>query len=95
MQKRGEFLKIHVGVNVKTKQIRCLEITDDKSHDSKCFISLVEQSKQFGNVTKTLADGAHDTNNDFSYLYYDNEIMPAIKTKKIYQLILTVIPKGK
>ena len=52
------FLKIHVAVDIKTKQITCLEITDDKFHDSKCFISLVEQSKQFGNVTKALADGA-------------------------------------
>ena len=52
-QKRREFLKIHV--DVKFKQITGLEITDDKSHDSKCFTSLVEQSKQFCNVTKILA----------------------------------------
>ena len=61
-QKRRGFLKIHVAVDVKSKQITGLTITDDKSHDSKSFMSLVEQSKQFGNVTKVpLADGAYDT----------------------------------
>ena len=49
-QKRRGFLKIHVAVDVKSKQITGLTITDDKSHDSKSFMSLVEQSKQFGNV---------------------------------------------
>ena len=53
-QKRRGFFKIHIAVNVKTKQITGLDIADDKSHDSKCFISLVEQSKQFGNITKAL-----------------------------------------
>ena len=66
-QKRRGFLKIHVAADVKSKQITGLEITDDHFHDSKSFVSLVEQSKQFGNVTKTLADGAYDTKDNFSY----------------------------
>ncbi len=57
-KKERGFLKIHVAVDVKSKQITGLEITNDKSHDSEHFISLVEQSKKFGNVTKVLADGA-------------------------------------
>ena len=56
-----------MATDVKSKQITGLEITDDHSHDSKSFVSLVEQSKQFGNVTKTLADGAYDTKDNFSY----------------------------
>ena len=71
-QKRRGFLKIHVAADVKSKQITGLEITDDHFHDSKSFVSLVEQSKQFGNVTKTLADGAYDTKDNFSYLYHGN-----------------------
>ncbi len=57
-QKRRGFLKIHVAVYVKSKQITGLEITDDKSHDSKHFVSQVQQSKKFGNVIKALADDA-------------------------------------
>ena len=80
-QKRRGFLKIHVAVDVKSKQITGVTITDDKSHDSKFFVSLVEQSKQSGNVTKVLADGAYDTKDCFSYLYHDN-IIPGIKTRQ-------------
>lgn len=93
-QKRRGFLKIHVAVDVKSKQITGLEITDDKSHDSKSFISLVEQSKQFGNVTKTLADGAYDTKDDFSYLYC-NEITPGIKTRKNSSINTDCYPRRK
>ena len=80
-QKRRGFLKIHVAVDVKSKQITGIDITDDHFHDSRHFVSLVEQSKKFGNVTKALADGAYDTKDDFSYLY-DQEIIPRIKTRK-------------
>ncbi len=58
LQKRQGFLKIHVAAGVKSKQITGLEITDDKSHDSKHFVSLVQQSKKFGNVIRALTDGA-------------------------------------
>ena len=44
-------------MDVDSNQITGLEITDDKSHDSKHFVYLTEQSKQFKNVAKTLADG--------------------------------------
>ena len=50
-----------MAVDVKSKQITGVTTTDDKSHDSKSFVSLVEQSKKFGNVTKALADGAYDS----------------------------------
>ena len=94
-QKRRGFLKIHVAVDVKSKQITGLEITDDKSHDSKHFVSLVEQSKKFGNVTKTLADGAYDTKDNFSYCYYDNEILPAIRTRKNSSITTDCYPRRK
>ena len=93
-QKRRGFLKIHVAVDVKSKQITGLTITDDKSHDSKSFVSLVEQSKQFANVTKTLADGAYDTKSDFSYLYHEN-ITAGIKTRKNSSVNTDCYPRRK
>ena len=93
-QKRRGFLKIHVAADVKSKQITGLEITDDHSHDSKSFVSLVEQSKQFGNVTKTLADGAYDTKDNFSYLYHGN-IIPGIKTGKNSSVTIDCHPRRK
>ena len=48
-----------MAVDIKTNP--GVTITDDKSHDSKFFVSLVKQSKKFRNVVTTLADGAYDT----------------------------------
>ena len=93
-QKRRGFLKIHVAVDVKSKQITGLEITDDKSHDSKHFVSLVEQSKEFGNIIKTLADGAYDTKDCFSYLYHES-IIPGIKTRKNSSITTDCYPRRK
>ncbi len=40
--KKG-YLKIHVAVNIKTKQILALEVTDEKVHDGKVMKQLIEQ----------------------------------------------------
>jgi hypothetical protein len=93
-QKRRGFLKIHVAVDVTSKQITGVTITDDKSHDSKYFISLVEQSKKFGNVTKVLADGAYDTKDDFVYLYHE-DITTGIKTRKNSSVNTNCYPRRK
>ena len=39
--KKG-YLKIHVAVNIKTKEILALEVTDEKIHDGKVMKNLVE-----------------------------------------------------
>ena len=39
--KKG-YLKIHVAVDIKTKQILALEVTDEKVHDSKVLKNLIE-----------------------------------------------------
>jgi endo-1,4-beta-mannosidase len=54
-KKRG-FLIIHIAVDVKSKQITGLKLTNENSYTSKYLVPLVEQSKEFGNVIKILAD---------------------------------------
>jgi hypothetical protein len=39
--KKG-YLKIHVAVNINTKEILALEVTDDKVHDSNLMKNLME-----------------------------------------------------
>ena len=39
--KKG-YLKIHVAVNIRTKEVLALEVTDEKVHDSKMMKKLVE-----------------------------------------------------
>ncbi len=53
------------------------------SHDAAHLPGLVAQaSSQKGNVIKVLADGAYDSENNFSYLYHDTEAISAIKVRK-------------
>ena len=57
---RKGFIKLHLAVDVETKEIIAYEITNEKSHDNKQFDKLVEKSKKKRKVKKVLADGAYD-----------------------------------
>jgi len=80
-KKRRGFLKIHVGVDVNSKKIVALKITDERSHDAQHLPSLVDEAMRRGRVVKTLTDAAYDSKNNFSYLY-NSDIIPAIKVRK-------------
>jgi len=79
--RRRGFLKIHVGVDVNSKKIVALKITDERSHDAQHLPSLVDQASCHGRVVKALTDAAYDSRNNFSYLYH-NDIVPGIKVRK-------------
>ena len=76
-------MKIHVGADVKSKKIVSLKITNDSSHDA-CTSA---RTGTAGHCTKEmqsryLADGAYDSENNFSYLYHNTNALPAIKVRK-------------
>ena len=85
--KKKGYLKIHVAVNTKTKEILALEVTDERVHDGKVMDKLVEhvlKSNDKGPATKiksVLADGAYDSNENFKYLE-ENKIQPGIKVRR-------------
>src|SRR6478672_222805 len=83
--KKG-YLKIHVAVNVKTKKIPAMKVTDKHVHDIKALPGLVKDVIKSDNITpitigKLFADGAYEGNEIFRYLG-DNGILPCIKVKK-------------
>src|SRR3954453_23329967 len=85
--KKG-YLKIHVAVNVKTKKILSIKVTNDEHvHDSKALPELVEKIIKSYSVTTTaigklFGDGAYDGNDVFRCLA-DNGILPyCIKVRK-------------
>ncbi len=82
--KKG-YLKIHVAVNVKTKKILSMKVTDEHVHDSKALPELVENIIQSDSMTpaigKLFGDGAYEGNDIFRYLA-DNGILPCIKVRK-------------
>ncbi len=68
--KKG-YLKIHVTVNIKTKEIIALEVTDQKVHDGKVMKQLIEQVLNNDHNIKIksfLGDGVYDSSENFQYL---------------------------
>ena len=82
--KNKGYLKIHVAVNVKTKEILALEVTDEKVHDGKMMCRLVDrmlkQNTAAVNIKTVLEDGAYDSNENFKYLQ-EKKIQPGIKVR--------------
>ena len=87
--KKG-YLKIHVAVDVKTKKILSMKVTDEHIHDSKMLPELVEniiKSEDMSTTTTTtttgklFGDGSYEGNEIFRYLG-DNGILPCIKVRK-------------
>jgi IS5 family transposase len=81
--KKG-YLKIHVVVNLKTKKILTIKVTDEHVHDSKALPGLVENIIESDSITaigKLFGDGSYEGNEIFRYLA-DNGILPCIKVRK-------------
>jgi hypothetical protein len=59
---RKGYLKIHIAVNIKSKKILSMKVTDEHVHDSKVLPELVQNIIKSNNVTasKLFADGAFD-----------------------------------
>ena len=77
VRKKG-YLKIHIAVNVKSKKILSIKITDEHVHDSKALPELVEniiKSDRKLTIGKLFGDGAYEGNEIFSYLGV-NGILP-------------------
>jgi hypothetical protein len=84
VRKKG-YSKIHIAVNIKSKKILSMKVTDEHVHDSKALPELVENIIKSDNVTvaigKLFGDGAYEGNDIFRYLV-DNGILPCIKVRK-------------
>jgi len=78
---RRGFLKIHIAVDVKRKEILALEVTEEKVADGRRLRSLVRKASKQVKITKAIGDGAYDTKANFRYLT-NKEIEPVIKVRK-------------
>jgi hypothetical protein len=83
--KKG-YLKIHVAVDIKSKKILSMKVTDEHIHDSKALPELVEDIIKSDNsmipIGKLFADdGAYDGNEIFKFLA-NCGILPCIKVRK-------------
>ncbi len=81
VRKKG-YLKIHISVNIKSKKILSMKVTDEHVHDGKALPGLVENIIKSNKIIgKVFADGAYDNNDIFRYLS-DYGILPCIKARK-------------
>jgi IS5 family transposase len=82
---RKGYLKIHMAVDVRSKKILSIKVTDEHVHDGKALPELVENVVKSNNVTaavgKLFADGAYDSNDVFRCAS-GNGIYPCIKVRK-------------
>ena len=81
---RKGYLKIHIAVDIKSKKIISMKVTDEHIHDSKMLPKIVDAIAKSKHVTvdKIIADGAsYDSNAVFKCLA-DSGILPCIKVRK-------------
>ena len=81
---RKGYLKIHIAINIKSKKILSMKVTDEHVHDSKALPELIEniiKSDNMVSMGKLFDDGAYEGNNIFRFLA-DNGIQPCIKVRK-------------
>jgi len=78
--KRG-FIKIHIAVDTKTKQILAIEVTKEDVGDGRMLKQLVDSSASRAVLKGVVADGAYDSKNNFRMLA-DRGIDPVIRVRK-------------
>jgi len=76
-ERRG-WIKVHVAVDVKNKELLSIEVTDEKTGDSEVFEPLVENL----NLKDCLGDGAYDEEEVFKLLEEKGVGPPGIKIRK-------------
>ena len=77
-------MKIYVAVNVKTKKILSINVTDEHIQDSKALPELINnviKSDNIISIGKLFDDGAYDNNDIFRFLS-DNRFLPWFKVRK-------------
>ncbi len=77
-KERKGWIKVHIGVDVKTKELVALEVTDEKTADCEMFKPLLKDL----NLKDVLADGAYDNEYSFKFLLKKGVKMPGIKIRE-------------
>lgn len=77
------WVKLHVLVDVKTKQVLSFKITDENVHDSEMLIPVMKQLENNvgpGKVESTLGDRGYDSHKNFNYMER-RRVRPGIKPR--------------
>jgi hypothetical protein len=75
------FIKVHIAVDTKTKQILAIEVTKEDVGDGRMLKRLVEGSASKARLSGVIADGAYDSKCNFRMLA-DLGVDPLIRVRK-------------
>jgi len=78
--KRG-FIKVHIAVDTKTKQILAIEVTREDVGDGRMLGKLVKNSSNVTDLRRVIGDGAYDSKNNFRMLS-EMGVDPLIRVRK-------------
>ncbi len=76
-QRRG-WLKVHVAVDVESKRLLSMEVTEEDTSDSEVLRPLLKDV----NIEEGLMDGAYDTNDAFEFMKSKGVDCPGIKIRE-------------
>ena len=80
LKERKGFIKIHVAVDTKSKQIISMKVTQEDTGDAKMMKPLVEEASRKAKIKKLIGDGGYDSKDNFQTLS-DMKIEPVIKVR--------------
>jgi hypothetical protein len=75
------FIKVHIAVDVKTKQILAIEVTKEDVGDGRMFGRLVRSSANVADLRRVIGDGAYDSKANFR-LASEMNVEPLIRVRK-------------
>jgi len=76
---RRGWLKVHITVDVESKKLLSIEVTDEKTADSEVLRPLL---KDINNIKDALMDGGFDTNDAFDFMKEKGVDCPGIKIRE-------------
>jgi len=80
-KRRRGYVKLHIAVDVKSKKVVSVEVTDESVGDSRMFKPLIEKASEVGRIAKVYADTAYDSRANFNLLH-SLKAEAAIKPRK-------------
>lgn len=82
---KKKFVKLHIAVNTKTRQVVGCSITEEERRDHEEMPNIISQAKKHGKITKGSFDAGYDTKDTYWKLKEEN-IKPVIKPRKTMKL---------
>lgn len=80
-KKKKPFLKLHIAVNIQSKQAVAIRITRENVGDNRMALPLLKESVRYASISEALMDGAYDSRKIWEWLD-KKHINPVIRLRK-------------